>query len=143
MVRKVSKSTCTYFWDGHVPDTVICWANVGILLAVLLTQRWQILLVQHHFAHRADNFADGWFNIGPLSLAQQVWHMPTLFQPFSFKYYVGTTLVRHGLRVLTISNSLDKFDFPSFISTANFQGILSKCCCVFLPPFHFTFETLC
>lgn len=38
-------------------------ANVGILLAVLLDQYWQLTFARRHFAYRGDVVANGWFNV--------------------------------------------------------------------------------
>ena len=73
---------------------IICWANAGILSAVLLARRRQMTLAQCHFAHRANLIANCWFDVGPTPVAQQALHMLTLCQPFSFKYRVGPTLAR-------------------------------------------------
>ena len=73
------------------------WHFVGSFLA----RRWQMTLVRCHFVHRTDLIANGWFDIGPTPVAQQALHMLTLYQPFSFKYHVGPTLVWHDLRVLS------------------------------------------
>ena len=55
---------------------VIRRANVAsIFLSVLLTQRWQMTLARRYFAHRANVFANGWFDVDPTSLVQQVQHM--------------------------------------------------------------------
>ena len=62
---------------AHVPEKVIRLVNVRILLAVLLAQRWQMTLAQRHFAHRPNVIANGWFDVDPSSLAQEVLHMPT------------------------------------------------------------------
>ena len=73
-------------------------------------------LVRCHFAHRADLIANAWFDIGPTPLAQQALHMPTLCRPFSFKYRVGPTLVRHDGRVLSIIiKTLEKLNFPYLV----------------------------
>ena len=91
------------------------WHFVGIFLA----RRWQMTLVRCHFVHRADFttfIANGWFDFGPTPVAQQALHMLTLYQPFSFKYHVGPTLVRHDLRVLSrIINTSEKLYFPYFV----------------------------
>ena len=57
-----------------------------------LGQRWhfvgsfvrQMTLTRCHFAHRADIFANDWFDVGPTPIAQQAQPMPTYCQPFSF-----------------------------------------------------------
>jgi hypothetical protein len=53
-----------------------CWANVGILLATSLDQRWQITLAQRDFAHQAF--------VGPTVVCQQSLqftnYLPTVLQ---------------------------------------------------------------
>ena len=39
---------------------IICWANVGILLAALL----QMTLAQHYFGHWPNVCLNGWFDVG-------------------------------------------------------------------------------
>ena len=56
---------------------IIRWANVGILLAVLLVRSWQMTMARCHFAHWADLIANGWFDVGPTPVAQLALHMPT------------------------------------------------------------------
>ena len=63
-------SACIILGSSH-------WANVDILLAVLLAQRRQMTLARRHFAHRADVIANNWFDVGPTSLVLQAQHMPT------------------------------------------------------------------
>mgnify|MGYP003690534163 CR=1 FL=1 len=61
----------------HTQIAIICWANAGILSAVLLARRRQMTLVRCHFAHRANLIANRWFDVGPTPVAQQALHMPT------------------------------------------------------------------
>ena len=56
---------------------IICWANAGILSAVLLARRRQMTLARCHFAHRANLIGNRWFEVGPTPVAQQALHMPT------------------------------------------------------------------
>ena len=99
--------------------TQIRWASAGILSAVLLARRRQMALARCHFAHRANLIANRWFDVGPTPVTQQALHaynflyMPMAkCQPFSFKYHVGPTLVRHDLLAPSINmNSLDIFYF--------------------------------
>ena len=60
------------FVDNWAKNTaqiaIICWANVGILLAVTLARC--------HFAHRADLIANGWLDVDPAPLTQHALHMP-------------------------------------------------------------------
>ena len=70
-------------------------------------------LTRCHFCHRADLIANGWFDVGPTSIAQQAMHMATYCQPFYFKYRVGPTLARQDLLGPSINiNSLELFGFP-------------------------------
>ena len=57
--------------------TIICWANAGILSAVLLARRRQMTLARCHFAHWANLIANRWFNVNLTPVAQQALHMPT------------------------------------------------------------------
>ena len=70
---------CRYFWWKYVHIlhlrynfAVIRWADVDILLAVLLAQRqlWQMTLARCHFAHRPNVIANGCFDVIPTPLAQ-------------------------------------------------------------------------
>ena len=54
----------------------ICWANDGILSAVLLARCRQMTLAQCHFADRANLIANRWFDVGPTPVDQQALHMP-------------------------------------------------------------------
>ena len=56
---------------------IICWANAGILSAVLLARRRQMTLARCHFAHRTNLIANRWFDVGPTPVAQQTLHMTT------------------------------------------------------------------
>ena len=67
-----------YFWWKYVHIlymrynfAVIRWADVGILLAVLLAQRqlWQMTFSRCHFAHRPNVIASGCFDVSPTPLA--------------------------------------------------------------------------
>ena len=51
---------------------IICWANAGILSAVLLARRRQMTVARCHFAHRANLFANRWFDVGPTPVDQYV-----------------------------------------------------------------------
>ena len=56
---------------------IICWANAGILSAVLLARCRQATLARCYFAHRANLIANRWFDVGPTPVAQQALHTPT------------------------------------------------------------------
>ena len=69
----LNKCTCTKFDGGPGFRTVIPiqptqivvipWADLGILLAILLSLRWQMTLAQRHFAHLTNNIAKCWSNL--------------------------------------------------------------------------------
>ena len=55
-----------------IPNIVVIgWANVDILLAVLLVQLGQTTLARRHFAHRPKVISNGLFDVDPTSLTQQ------------------------------------------------------------------------
>ena len=56
---------------------IMCWANAGILSAVLLARRRQMTLTRCHFARRTNLIANCWFDVGPTPVAQQVLLIPT------------------------------------------------------------------
>ena len=51
---------------------IFCWANSGILSAVLLARRRQMTLTRFHFAQNL--IFNRWFDVGPTPVAQQTLH---------------------------------------------------------------------
>ena len=94
----------TVTWVSETPQiAIICWANAGILSAVLLARRRQMTLARCHFAHRANLIANRWFDVGPTPIAQQALHMPTILSRWAMIY---------GHHASININSLEIFDFP-------------------------------
>ena len=79
--------------QGVSQKAINCWANVGILPAVLLAQRRQMTLARCHFAHRANFIANRWFDVGPTPVAQQAHAnvMPTTLFQVSRSANIGPT----------------------------------------------------
>ena len=53
---------CLFFVLENTQKAIICWANVGILLAALL----QMTLAQPYFDHWPIVCLNGWFDVGPM-----------------------------------------------------------------------------
>lgn len=92
---------------------VIWWANVGILLLVLLAQPWQ-MWSQRHFAYRPKVTVSSWFNADSTSLTQR--------RKYQRNVTLKTTQTIRWIKVDMILLQGDRylqFDVPSSLLLSN------------------------
>ena len=88
----------------HAQIAIICWANAGILTAVLLARRRQMTLA------RCQPLVRCWSNARNPTSPAYANVLPMYCQPFS---RVGPTFARNDVWAESINiNSLGIFDFP-------------------------------
>ena len=118
---------------------VIWWANVGILLLVLLAQTWR-MWSQRHFAYRPKVIVSSWFNADSTSLTRRRKNQRNVI--------LKTTQTIRWIKVDTIlfqSDGYLQFDVPSSLLFSNsiysdgcpfFENPITQVWCVTVSSFY-------